>query len=182
MSNEANLVAGRLGPVQTSDRGQRPVEARVRYGVWRLGLRPAPRPPVHHTAHHRGHAPSADLYRKGSYKLPKFLVHWLKAYAQATNRYQYNVVTQALEAYMASSMRRLRPDEREELAILERQYDTLDPCDGRGEEEVPSRNEPDADGGPSQEELLPCQRSLSHPLGYSRGPDELCDSPKAGIE
>ena len=57
--------------------------------------------------------------RKGTYRLPAALVCRLRALARATHRYQYVVVAEALQAYLARAVDSLGFRERAALAHLE---------------------------------------------------------------
>ncbi|HUU22428.1 MAG TPA: hypothetical protein VM389_07810 [Phycisphaerae bacterium] len=95
MTSSASLVLGRLRIVTPHDHAPtapaRPDPRRLA----RLGLTPsaAPRQTARQTT-------AARPYTKATFKLPRSLAARLKAYSHATGRYQYLLVTEALDLHL----------------------------------------------------------------------------------
>ena len=118
MTTQANLVVGRLRPVaiagrQTTD-GQ---SLGTTYGASRLGLVPRIQQPV---------APlpvqTDKEYKKRTFKLPVGQLARLKAYATATEQYQYCLVDSALTQFLERAVAILGYQQRGAMEKLQQQF------------------------------------------------------------
>ena len=66
-------------------------------------------------------------YKKTSVKLPRHMAARLKAYAHATDSYQYAVVTEALGRFLDEAVACLPPQTRDAMGDLEEQFEQEEP-------------------------------------------------------
>ncbi|MCK4276511.1 MAG: hypothetical protein KAX78_08355 [Phycisphaerae bacterium] len=124
MSNPLDLIFGRLGaPLGGGEGGQEQQGHPAHYGICRLGLVPEGSDPAEPSGTDKPTAARDDPYKRGTYKLPKELIRWLKAYALTTHQYQYSVVTEAIKRYLDEVTEGLAVSEKPNLADLGNRYD-----------------------------------------------------------
>jgi len=120
MDNETDLVTGRLryvmpdGPKINVNKG-----SNTSYSASRLGLVPRiqrPAPPV------EKHPEPKIAYKKSTYKLPEATIARVKAYANLTEQFQYNVVSDAVRQYLDRVVSMMGYQERSQMVELTKQY------------------------------------------------------------
>ena len=117
MSNPLDLIFGRLGaPLGGNEGGQEQQGDPVHYGICRLGLVPEAPEPAEPSGTDEPTAACDDPYKRGTYKLPRELIHLLKDYALTTHQYQYSVVTEAIKRYLDEVAEGLAVSEQADLA------------------------------------------------------------------
>ncbi len=150
-----NLISGRLGFYyckQTEDDGH--VDDRLAsYGISRMGLAveeppceqvtEAARAGVTETDHTSELVNPVEQFaekfagpcRRGSYKLSAKLIGWLRAIAKVTEKYQYEIVSEALVKHLAQLTAGLDADKTAEVANLRKEFeDFLADVDREGED------------------------------------------------
>jgi len=174
MSNEANLIAGRLGFPLDGGSSSANQNHPVRYGVSRLGLiaRPGRARRVLRAA------PAGDApYKRGTYKLPKSLLARLRAYAEATGQYQYVIVTKALQKFLLESA--ARGDPRRDLPVIEsRTQDRVRQSGStRGRDDAPKDHRPRLVGDLPKTNPPDYDPPLRTVLGFTPLVGDLTDPP-----
>ena len=118
----ASLVAKRIAPCTERQGGQPPHTDGARFAALsRFGLAAPAR--IATTADPASKRP----FGKSTFKMPKPMLHALKAFAKATGQFQYVAADEAIRQYLAREIASLDSPRREMLEALRRQYDLQDP-------------------------------------------------------
>lgn len=142
--DQENLISGRLGfyYCKQADADDHVDDRPARYGISRLGLA-VEEPPCEQvtevsadTAESAAaqEAPAEPIQlisqaeqfagpcKRGSYKLPAKLIGWLRALAKTTEKYQYQIVSEALSKLLAELTAGLDSDKKADVARLRKEF------------------------------------------------------------